>query len=216
MKKEILFVLLKDFADWEGAYIAPNLNAGVEPGSESKYIVKTVSVRKEPVVSIGGFKVLPDYGIHDIPADYAGIVLIGGMSWESTVPYYKIINEVIGQQLAEAIVPLVKEAIEKKRLVAGICNASVFLGIHGFLNHVNHTSNGLDYLKQFAGVNYTGENLYMDEPAVRAGNIITANGFATLEFCREILYALEADSSQKIERSYRMNKTGVWEDPEVG
>ena len=80
MKKEILFVLLKDFADWEGAYIAPNLNLGVEPGSESKYIVKTVSVRKEPVVSIGGFKVLPDYGIHDIPADYAGIVLIGGMS----------------------------------------------------------------------------------------------------------------------------------------
>ena len=52
MKKEILFVLLKDFADWEGAYIAPNLNAGVEPGSESKYIVKTVSVRKEPVVSV--------------------------------------------------------------------------------------------------------------------------------------------------------------------
>ena len=60
MKKEILFVLLKYFADWEGAYIDPNLNIGVEPGSESKYIVKTVSVRKEPVVSIGGFKVLPD------------------------------------------------------------------------------------------------------------------------------------------------------------
>ena len=99
MKKEILFVLLKDFADWEGAYIAPNLNAGVEPRSESKYIVKTVSVRKEPVVSIGGFKVLPDYGIHDIPADYAGIVLIGGMSWFTPE--------------AEAIVPLVKEAIEK-------------------------------------------------------------------------------------------------------
>ena len=107
MKKEILFVLLKDFADWEGAYIAPNLNLGVEPGSESKYIVKTVSVRKEPVVSIGGFKVLPDYGIHDIPADYAGIVLIGGMSWFTPE--------------AETIVPLVKEAIEKKRLVAGIC-----------------------------------------------------------------------------------------------
>ena len=185
MKKEILFVLLKDFADWEGAYIAPNLNAGVEPGSQSKYIVKTVSVTKEPVISIGGFKVLPDYGIHDIPADYAGIVLIGGMSWFTPE--------------AEAIVPLVKEAIEKKRLVAGICNASVFLGRHGFLNHVNHTSNGLDYLKAYAGE-----------------NIVTANGFSALEFCREILYALEADSSPKIERSYRMNKTGVWEDPEVG
>jgi putative intracellular protease/amidase len=81
MKKEILFVLLNDFADCEGAYIAPNLHYGVEPGSPSKYVVKTVSVTKYPVVSMGGFKVIPDYDINDIPADYAGIVLIGGMSW---------------------------------------------------------------------------------------------------------------------------------------
>ena len=55
MKKEILFVLLNNFADWEGAYIAPNLTLGVEPGSESKYVVKTVAVTKDPVVSCGGF-----------------------------------------------------------------------------------------------------------------------------------------------------------------
>ena len=57
MKQEILFVLLNEFADWEGAYIAPNLQCGVEPGSESKYMVKTVSITKEPVVSCGGFRV---------------------------------------------------------------------------------------------------------------------------------------------------------------
>lgn len=199
MKKEILLVLLKDFADWEGAYIAPSLNVGVESGSESKYVVKTVSITKDPVVSMGGFKVLPDYGVNDIPADYAGIVLIGGMSWFTPE--------------AALIVPLVKNAIKNNKLVAGICNASVFLGMHGFLNEVNHTSNGVDYLKQFAGSNYIGESLYMNEPAVRSGNIVTANGFSALEFSREILYALEADSPNKIERSYRMNKTGVWEDP---
>ena len=181
MKKEILFVILNDFADWEGAYIAPNLQAGVEPGSESKYIVKTVSVTKEPVTSIGGFKVLPDYSINDIPADYAGIILIGGMSWFTPE--------------AELIVPLVKDAIENNKLVAGICNGSVFLGKHGFLNEVNHTSNGLEYLKD--------------------KNIVTANGFSALEFSREILYALEADTPQKIEKSYRMNKSGVWEAPEA-
>ncbi|MEG2366460.1 MAG: DJ-1/PfpI family protein, partial [Alistipes sp.] len=71
MKKEILFILLKDFADWEGAYIAPSLNFGCEPNIERKYVVKTVSVTKEPVVSCGGFKLLPDYSINDIPADYA-------------------------------------------------------------------------------------------------------------------------------------------------
>ena len=201
MKKEILFVLLNNFADWEGAYIAPNLTLGVEPGSESKYVVKTVAVTKDTVVSCGGFKVLPDYGIDNIPTDYAGIVLIGGMSWFTPE--------------AEAIVPLVKDAIENRKLVAGICNASVFLGMHGFLNKIKHTSNGLDYLKAYAGANYTGENFYIDGPAVRSENIVTANGFSALEFCREILYALEADSTQKIERSYRMHKTGVWEDPEM-
>lgn len=200
MKKEILFVLLKGFADWEGAYIAPSLNCGVEPGSKNEYVVKTVSATKEPVMSCGGFKVLPDYGIKDIPVDYAGIVLVGGMSWLTPE--------------AEAIVPLVKDAFRNQKLVAGICNASVFLGMHGFLNHANHTSNGLDYLKNYAGTNYTGESYYINEPAVRDENLVTANGFASLEFCREILYALEADSSKKIEKSYRMNKTGIWEAPE--
>lgn len=104
----------------------------------------------------------------DIPADYAGIVLIGGMSWFTPE--------------AALIVPLVKDAVLNKKLVAGICNASVFLGMHGFLNEVNHTSNA---------------------------------GFSALEFCREILYALEAYSPKMIEKSYRMNKTGVWEAPET-
>lgn len=201
MKKEILFLLLNDYADWEGAYIAPSLNYGSEPGSETKYVVKTVALTKEPVVSCGGFTVLPDYSIHEIPADYAGIVLIGGMRWFTPE--------------AQQLVPLVKDAIESKKLVAGICNASVFLGMHGFLNEVKHTSNALEYISAFAGPNYTGACHYIDEPAVRDGNIVTANGFSALEFSREILYALEADTPQKIAKSYRMHKTGIWEAPEA-
>lgn len=201
MKQEILFVLLNDFADWEGAYIAPSLNCRVEPGSESRYVVKTVSITKDPVVSCGGFKVLPDYDITDIPADYAGLVLIGGMRWLSPE--------------AELLVSLVKAAVKNKKLVAGICNASVFLGMHGILNDVNHTSNGLEYLKGYAGAVYTGESHYINEGAVRDGNIVTATGLCALEFSREILYVLEADTPKKIEKSYRMNKTGVWEAPEM-
>lgn len=201
MKQQILIVLLKDFADWEGAYIAPYLNFGCGPDIGSKYVVKTVSVTKDPVMSCGGFNVLPDYSIDDIPADYAGIVLIGGMSWFTPE--------------AKLIVPLVKDAIRNKKLVAGICNASVFLGMHGFLNEVNHTSNYLEYLKEYAGADYKGECRYIDSPAVRDGNIVTANGFSALEFCREILYALDAYPPKIIEKSYRMNKTGVWEAPDI-
>lgn len=199
MGSEILFVLLDDFADWEGAYIASCLNAGVEPGRASRYCVKTVSITKNPVSSIGGFRVLPDYDIHDIPANHAGLVLIGGMRWFTPE--------------AALLVPVVKAALVGKKLVAGICNASVFLGMHGFLNDVKHTSNGLDYLKKYAGANYTGELRYVDKPAVRDENIVTANGFAALEFSREILYALEADSPEKIEAYYKFNKFGFGVDP---
>ncbi|MGL5785409.1 MAG: type 1 glutamine amidotransferase family protein [Bacteroidales bacterium] len=201
MKKEILFIILDKFADWEGAYIAPSLNFGPEPGIESRYTVKTVSVTKDPVMSCGGFSVVPDYSIDAIPADYEGIVLIGGMSWFTPE--------------SSLIVPLIKDALERNKMVAGICNASVFLGMHGFLNNVKHTSNAPDYLKAFAGPTYTGEALYINEAATRDGKIVTANGLSALEFTREILYALETYSPEIIEKIYRVYKTGVWEAPEA-
>lgn len=186
MKKEILFVLLNEFADTESAYIASLLNFGLEPG-KAKYTVKTLSVTKEPIVSMGGFRVLPDYDLQDVPDDYAGLVLIGGMSWFTPE--------------AEQLVSLVKTAIENQKVVAGICNASVFLGAHGFLNNVKHTSNGLEYLKQYAGINYTGDANYIDQQGVRDGNIVTSGGLNTLEFSREVLYALDVDTPEQIEKS---------------
>ena len=78
--KEVIFVLLNEFADWEGAFIAACLNQGVMPGSPVPYKVKTLSITKEPVSSIGGFRVLPDYDLKDMPEDYAGLILIGGIS----------------------------------------------------------------------------------------------------------------------------------------
>ena len=156
--KEVIFVILEGFADWEGAYIATCLNQGVKPGNPISYKVKTLSITKEPV--------------------------------------------------SELIVPLVEKAVKENKLVAGICNASVFLGMHGFLNEVKHTSNTLDYLKQYAGDKYTGDSNYINKQAVRDGNIVTANGTGQLEFCKEILYALEADTTDAIEESYLFYKNG--------
>lgn len=194
MKQEIIFVLLNGFADWEGAHLAVCLNSGVKPGRPVKYIAKTLSLTKEPVSSIGGFRVLPDYDIHALPEDCAGLVLVGGDNWFSPE--------------AESLVPLVEKMLRENKLVAGICNASVFLGKHGFLNHVKHTSNTLDYLKNTAGGKYTGDAYYIEKQAVCDGNIVTANGTAQLEFCRVILYALNADEPEIIEESYSFYKNG--------
>lgn len=194
MKKEIIFVLLNGFADWEAAHLAACVNTGVKPGRPVRYIAKTLSLTQIPVISVGGFRVLPDYDIHTLPEDYAGLVLVGGDNWFSPE--------------AESLVPLVEKMVRENKLVAGICNASVFLGKHGFLNHVKHTSNALGYLKDMAGEKYTGDAHYIEKQAVCDGNIVTANGTAQLEFCREVLYALNADEPEIIEESYSFYKNG--------
>lgn len=79
MKQEVLFILLNEYADWEGAYIASSLNAGVMPGSEVKYTPKVVAPTLDAVSSIGGFHTLPNYSFQTMPADYAALILIGGM-----------------------------------------------------------------------------------------------------------------------------------------
>ena len=75
--KEVIFVILEGFADWEGAYIATCLNQGVKPGNPISYKVKTLSITQEPVSSIGGFRVLPDYGLKR----YGGRLCGAGVNW---------------------------------------------------------------------------------------------------------------------------------------
>ena len=164
------------------------------PGSEVKYIPKTVAPTLNEVRSIGGFRTLPDYSFQTMPADYAALILIGGMQWQSPE--------------AELVVPIVQEALQRGKIVGAICNASAFMAAHGFLNNVKHTSNTLPYLKQFAGERYTNEAGYQEKQAVSDKNIVTANGTGHLEFTRELLLLLEADSPEKIEAAYDFYRNG--------
>ena len=194
MKQEVLFLLLNDYADWEGAFLSISLNAGVIPGSEVKYTPKTVAPTLDEVRSIGGFRIVPDYSFQTMPADYAALVLIGGMQWQSPE--------------SELVVPIVQDALQRGKIVGAICNASAFMGAHGFLNDVKHTSNTLPYLKQFAGERYTNEAGYQEKQAVSDKNIVTANGTGHLEFTRELLLLLKADTPENIEASYDFYKNG--------
>jgi putative intracellular protease/amidase len=190
MKKCILFVILEPYADWEAAY----LSSALQMLGQGMYEVKTVSLTKEPVCSIGGFCVLPDYDINSIPADYEALILVGGMAWRN--------------EEARRIQPLVEKCLEKGKVLGGICDASGFLGTAGVLNNVNHTSNDLNDLKQWAGKAYTGEQKYVMRQAVRDGNIVTANGTAPLEFAKEVLFALKVAPEKVITEWYNFHKLG--------
>ena len=191
--KTILFVILDQYADWEAAYLA----SAIHMLSEGAWQVKTVSLNKDPVVSIGGFHVIPDYDIHAIPADYVALVLIGGMTWRD--------------KNARQMKTLVDRCLTENKVLGGICDASAFLGMVGALNHSRHTSNELDELKQWAGDAYTNEDSYVMEQAVRDGNVVTANGTAALEFAKEVLLALKLAPDDEIIGWYNFNKLGFYE-----
>lgn len=192
MKKNILFILLEPYADWEAAYLSSSLYML----GQGRYEVKTVSLTRDKVSSIGGFHVLPDYDIQSVPADYEALVLIGGMAWRN--------------EEARKIIPLVEKCLETGKILGGICDASAFLGTISVLNDVKHTSNDINDLKHWAGKAYTNEKNYMMEQAVRDKNIITANGTASLEFAKEVLLALEAAPEDKITEWYNFHKFGCY------
>lgn len=195
MKKTILFVILQQYADWEAAYIT----SAITMLGQGQYDIKTVSLSKDYVQSIGGLRVLPDYDTASVPEDYEALILIGGMTWR--------------KENTQQIKKLVEECCQKGRVLGGICDASAFLGTVGVLNDVMHTSNDKDDLKQWAGSAYTGENKYMAKQAVRDKNVITANGTAPMEFAKEILLALNVASEDKVSEWYNFHKLGYYTAP---
>lgn len=164
------------------------------PGSEIKYIPKTVAPTMDEVRTTGGFRTLPDYSFQTMPTDYAALILIGGMQWNSPE--------------AEQVVPLVQDALQHGKIIGAICNAASFMCSHGFLNNVKHTGNTLSQLKLWGGERYTNEAGYEEKQAVSDKKIVTANGIGYLEFTRELLLLLQAETPEKINATYDFYKNG--------
>lgn len=190
--KEVMFLLLHEFAAWEATPLAAAIN------QSEAFCVKTVSLSPAPVRSIGGFSVKPDYEITQaLEQDFSGLLLIGGNSWRTPE--------------ARRVTPLIERAMEQQALLGAICDASVYLGSLGLLNEVAHTSNQLGELQSYAGSAYTGKGLYRYQQAVRCGNIVTANGTASLEFAKEVLLGLGVMTKTDAEQWYRFYKLGYYE-----
>lgn len=195
MNNEILYILLPDYATHEIVYLSQAIASDEYALKETpKYVNKVVAPTMEPVKSISGFRTLPDYSFETMPDDYAALVLIGGFGWTTPV--------------AEQVEPIVRQAIEKGKIVGAICNGTSFMAKCGFLNTVKHTGNGLKQLKIWGGDNYINPEGYAHAQAVSDKNIVTANGSATLEFAKELLLLLENDTPERIEMYYQFNKQG--------
>lgn len=193
--EKVLFVLLEEFADWELASLAAALNEEPENDQTKRYLVETVSLKKEPIKSIGGITVLPDYALNEVPSDFSALILIGGNSWR--------------KKESEDVMELVHYAISRNAVLGAICDAAYFIGSHGILNEVKHTANFLEELQEVPL--YTGEKYFEAKQAVRDGSIVTANGSAIFEFGKEVMLAMDAFPKTEILEWYDFFKLGYYE-----
>lgn len=190
MKKRIFIYLFDGYADWEIAYLAPELNKS--PNHELIY----ASHKGNSVISMGGLEVKPTSSLAEINSEELDLlVLPGGTIWEKEDP--------------EEIKNLVLEVYRAKKPIAAICAATTFLGRIGVLDEIKHTSNDLNYLKGVAPA-YKGENLYQNTLATTDANIITANGIAPIEFAREVFSMVNLYNEENLEKWFQLFKNGIW------
>lgn len=166
MKKLAYFILLDEFADWEGAYLSLFLR------ELEAWEMKTVSV-KPFVKSIGGLTVKVDLVLNQELALADLLVLIGGNSWAAfeNKDFEKMVTKYFEEELP----------------IAAICGAVDYLAKKGFLNTHQHTGNNdnSEGLKRFEQYNNAGK--FFPQQVVRDQNLVTANGTAALDFAQEVL-----------------------------
>ena len=154
MKQKVLFIILNEYTDWEGAFLSTALHVGVIPGGEIKYEVHTVVRPWTLSVLSVVLRSYSDYSFENMPKDYAALVLIGGNCWDT--PEAKNLSSL-----------WYKKPLDKGKIVGAICNGASFLCSHGFLNKVKHTGNGLDQLKNGAVlVTLTQRIMWKHKPSV--------------------------------------------------
>jgi putative intracellular protease/amidase len=193
MKASFLYIH-EGFADWEAAFILPEL-------AKSPYKVKTVGASAAPVTSMGALRVSPDCTLADVdPASAAIFILPGGESWLDATAHAGVMA--LLPRLRAQGVPL-----------AAICGATLALARLGLLEAAAHTSNSADFLKTFVP-DYRGAGRYSPALAVADDGIITASGIGAVEFAYEILQTLKIYDDQIARQWFDLFKHGVMPPPD--
>ena len=174
--KNIVFVILDEFADWEAAFLSSALN---DKNITKNYTTNFASIDKNLKKSMGNLKVLPDLTLKEIDEnDIDGLVLVGGRTWRSQI-----------EETNTKIVELVKKFKNNPNKVVGaICDAAYFLATNGLLNDRKHTVNSFDEIKDNS--NYTNSKNFVEMESVIDGNLVTAKGDSPVHFAKNVMMAL--------------------------
>lgn len=187
-KRKCYLFVFNGYADWEPALAIATLN------KYSDFSIHSFSPAGLPVRSMGGIKVQPEASLADVDPKTVDLLILPG-------------GEVWGEGGNEEIAPLVRELARRKKNIAAICDATLFLARHGYLDRTWHTSNGPQYLPGKVPA-YKGKHYFENLPCVVDENIITANGAGMIEFTVEILRQQNVIDEITIGKIYDLYKSG--------
>ena len=187
--------VMDTMADWEASYVMAELNSRrFFKKDAGPLTVKTVSYSKNTVRSMGGLTIVPDLTLDEVMASQGNMLILPGSDrWNA--PEHR------------AVLEMAKEFLESGGAVAAICGATVALAGTGVLDERPHTSNGDGFLKMFCP-SYRGEKFYIDAPAIRDGNLITAGATGGLLMAKYILEYFSVFREDTLESWYGYFSTG--------
>jgi putative intracellular protease/amidase len=188
----VYLYVFDSLADWEPGYAIAGINTPQFQAHPGRYRIQTVALRESAITTMGGLRIEPDCTLDTLSPDKAAMLILpGGMTWETEENRDAI---AVAGAFLNSGVP-----------VAAICGATFAMAKGGLLDDRRHTSNAREYL---AATQYKGVALYEDAPAVTDGNVITAPGFAPIDFAFHIFNCLELYTKPVVDAWYGLHKTG--------
>jgi len=191
---KIYLYVLNTLADWEISHLIAEINSGrfLKKNIETPKIIK-VGNNLTPIITMGGLEITPDIDVQNINLENGDlIVLPGGNTWQN--------------EENQEIIKIIHKKLDMNITVAAICGATTALAETGMLDNRKHTSNGKGFLEMMCK-NYKGKDFYEDKLAVVDNNLITATGFAPLEFTYEIIKKMNLMGSNTLEAWFNLYKT---------
>ncbi len=185
--------VLNTLADWEIGFITAELRSNRYVSKKMKYEIITVGNSLEPTVTMGGMTITPERPVEDVEFKEGDLLVLPGADTWMEEANRKILNILPG-------------LLDKRVIVAAICDATFALAQIGLLNRRKHTSNDKGYLKAVCS-EYSGDSLYIDDTVVVDDNLITATGLAPLEFSREVFRETGAMKEETLEAWYQLYRT---------
>jgi len=187
MRDTVYFLAFDGFADWHAAQALCEIR---RPG---EWRLQTVGFSLQPVLSMGGLRVLPELTLDQMDLKRAALLILpGGYLWER------------GQS---------DEAVEAARRVhaAGAPVAAVDSGVlvlarAGLLDACRHTGSWPGHIGAHVP-GYNGVDQYdANVLAVADGGVITASQLGSVDFAREVIRTLDLYSPSDREHWYRLFK----------